>query len=157
TFFGFTFYRPLRDQAVSARQLLAFAARGCGRDLRTIVWLGLMAGLLGTAGPIATGVIFDSVIPGAQRRELLQLAAALFISALGPAMFQLTRNIAVRRIQGRMTVAVQSGVWDRLLSLPVSFFRQFSSGDLASRAIGIDEIRQVLTGTVLSAVVSAAG
>jgi NHLM bacteriocin system ABC transporter ATP-binding protein len=45
-------------------------------------------------------------------------------------------------------------VWDRLLGLPVSFFRDYSSGDLAQRSLGIAVIRQTITGSTLTAILS---
>ncbi len=45
-----------------------------------------------------------------------------------------------------MDGSLQAAVWDRLLSLPVSFFRRFTVGDLANRSLGIDTIRELLTG-----------
>ncbi len=66
------------------------------------------------------------------------------------AIFQITRSLAVLRLGGKVDGAVQSAVWDRLLSLPVTFFRRYTVGDLANRALGIDTIRGLLTGNVLT-------
>ena len=45
---------------------------------------------------------------------------------------------------------------DRLLSLPVPFFRDYASGDLATRAMGINTISQMVTGASLSSLLSGA-
>jgi ATP-binding cassette subfamily C protein len=45
---------------------------------------------------------------------------------------------------------MQTALWSRLLSLPVSFFKSYTTGDLASRAMAIDRIQQTLTGPILS-------
>ncbi|HLL81906.1 MAG TPA: ATP-binding cassette domain-containing protein, partial [Longimicrobium sp.] len=47
-------------------------------------------------------------------------------------------------------------VFDHLLSLPVSFFRRFSVGDLHARAMGVESIRGLLSGSVVSAILSLA-
>jgi ATP-binding cassette subfamily C protein len=49
---------------------------------------------------------------------------------------------------------LQSAVWDKLLSLPVNFFRHYSSGELAQRAMGISQIRQALSGPVVNTLMS---
>jgi ATP-binding cassette subfamily C protein len=49
---------------------------------------------------------------------------------------------------------VQAAVWDRLLSLPATFFRRFSTGDLAVRALGINTIYQTITGPTVASVLS---
>lgn len=53
-----------------------------------------------------------------------------------------------------MDAAVQAAMWDRLLRLPVSFFREYSSGDLALRSLGIVQIRQALTGSTITSILS---
>lgn len=48
-----------------------------------------------------------------------------------------------------MGAAVQAAVWDRLLSLPLPFFRPYTAGELAMRAMSIDSIRQVISGATV--------
>ena len=45
---------------------------------------------------------------------------------------------------------MQSAMWDRLIALPLHFFRDYSAGDLAIRAMNIEAIRQTLSVAVLS-------
>src|SRR5437762_12701227 len=70
-------------------------------------------------------------------------------------MFMLARSFAMLRLEGKLDASLQSAVWDRLLSLPVPFFREFTSGDLALRSLGIAQIRQTLTGPTLTGILSA--
>ena len=63
--------------------------------------------------------------------------------------FNVVRGIALRRIESRMGAAVQAAVWDRLLSLPLPFFRPYTAGELAVRAMSIDSIRQVISGATV--------
>jgi len=152
--FGLVFYRPFPAKALTAKELIAFGLHGCKGDLTTILLMGLASGLLGMVTPIATGIIFDSVIPGAQRGQLFQLSMFLVISAISTALFTLTRSIALLRLEGKMDATIQAAVWDRLLALPVPFFREYTSGDLATRGMGINQIRQTLTGSTLSSILS---
>ena len=149
---AWTFYRPFPAEQLSIRDVLRFGLFGCARDVLLVVVLGIVGGVLATIPPIATGMLLDAVIPSADRSQLLQLTLILFALSVGAALFQLTRSLAMVRIQGKVTSAIQAAVWDRLLRLPLSFFRPFTAGDLAVRAMGIDAIRQVLTGTVISAI-----
>ncbi|HSK77367.1 MAG TPA: NHLP bacteriocin export ABC transporter permease/ATPase subunit, partial [Thermoanaerobaculia bacterium] len=64
-------------------------------------------------------------------------------------------SLAVLRLGGKIDGTLQAAVWDRLLSLPVSFFRRFTVGDLANRALGINAIREMLTGNVLTLLLAA--
>jgi NHLM bacteriocin system ABC transporter ATP-binding protein len=152
------FYPPLPERPVGRADLLRMALRGQGGrrgDLATLVLMGIAGGLLSLLVPLATGAIFGRIIPSSNRVQLLEMSLALAVSALAAAAFQVTRSIAVLRLGAKFDGTVQAAVWDRLLALPVSFFRRFTVGDLASRSMGIDAIRDLLTGNVLTSFLAA--
>src|ERR1700693_4782861 len=66
----------------------------------------------------------------------------------------LVRNFALLRLEGRMGAALQAAVWDRLLRLPVPFFRRYTSGDLADRSSVIGYILHTLTGSAIFSILS---
>jgi NHLM bacteriocin system ABC transporter ATP-binding protein len=148
-------YPSLPERPVTREDLLRMLLRGRRGDLSAILSMGAAGGLLGLLVPILTGQVFGSVIPGANRGQLAQITLALIVSALAATVFQVTRSIAVLRLGGKVDGSVQAAVWDRLLSLPVSFFRRFTVGDLANRSLGINAIREMLTGNVLTAALAA--
>ncbi len=149
---SFSFYRPFPLTKMGLKQVLSFALRGLRKDLFYIVLLGIGIGLLGLITPLATGKIFNSLIPGAERMQLLQLSIALVIASFSVAAFSISRNIVIQRVNGKMDATVQASIWDRLLDLPAPFFRDYSAGDLAQRALGINMITQTLSITVVSAI-----
>jgi ATP-binding cassette subfamily C protein len=116
-----------------------------------ILAMGVAGGLLSLITPLATGALFNDIIPGAARPQLLQLTVVLLVIAVTNTMFSIASGTALVRLEVKMGGAVQAGVWDRLLSLPIPFFRPFNAGNLAQRAMGIDAIRQVLSGATVSA------
>jgi NHLM bacteriocin system ABC transporter ATP-binding protein len=152
---GYMFYAPLPARPIGKWDLLSAALRERRRDLATIVLMGIAGGLLGLVVPIVTGHVFGNAIPAADRSRLFQLTLALIVAALASAVFQVTRSIAVLRLGGKIDGTVQAAVWDRLLSLPVTFFRRYTVGDLANRSLGIDTIRELLTGNVLTSILAA--
>lgn len=144
-----SFYRPFPDKKLTGKDLFRFGAQGLKNDFATIISMGVLAGLLGMLVPLATGMVFDTIIPDASRGQLFQMALALIAFALAKTMFQVTRAVAQLRVEGKMNASVQAAVWDRLLTLPVPFFRDYSTGDLVDRAMGINGIRQAISGIVL--------
>ena len=152
--FAWMFYRPFPQRMLGVWDLLSFGMRGAGVDLAAIVLMGLAGGALAALLPVATALIFDTLIPGADRTGLIAVAIFLGIAAVASALFELTRNFAVLRMEGRMDSALQAAVWDRLLGLPVPFFRDYTSGDLAMRSLAISQIRQSLTSSTLDSVFS---
>ena len=152
---AFMFYPPLPERPLRPADLVRAAFGDRRRDLATIVLMGLAGGLLATIVPLLTGHVFGQVIPGADRARLWQVVAALVVAAIGAGLFQVVRSFAVLRLGGKMDGSLQAAVWDRLLALPVSFFRRFSVGDLTERSLGIDAIRELLTGNVVTSVLAA--
>lgn len=151
---AYTFYRPFPRKALNAVDLLRFGLSRCYSEVILIVGVGVATGALAVITPIATGVIFDSIIPSADRDQLIQMAIFLLVVAIVSWLFLFARGIATLRVQSKMDAMLQSAVWDRLLGLPVSFFRDYSSGDLAERSMGISQIRDVMTGSALNALLS---
>src|SRR5262249_53778296 len=147
---AYTFYPPFPDRPLTPWDFFRIA--GGRRDWLFVVLLGLAGGLLGLFTPIATGWVFDWIIPGAERYDLLLVVLALTATAVAAAPFQVRQGIAMLRVGVGMDGAVQAGVWARLLNLPAPFFRRYTAGDLAFRALGIGTIRQVLTDVALSSV-----
>ncbi|MGI0489139.1 NHLP bacteriocin export ABC transporter permease/ATPase subunit [Pantanalinema rosaneae CENA516] len=149
------FYRPLPDHPVNALALLQFALKGCLRDILVIVLTGIAATLLGMLTPQATAILIDQAIPDSDRGVLLQVGGGLLIAAIGTALFRIAQGLAILRVETMSDVATQAAVWNRLLSLPVSFFRQYTTGDLQSRVTSISQIRRRLSGNTMINLISA--
>ncbi|WEK54700.1 MAG: NHLP bacteriocin export ABC transporter permease/ATPase subunit [Candidatus Cohnella colombiensis] len=149
------FYRTLPAHPLKLIDIMRFGAvRSIRKDLVIILILGITMGLLGMLMPIANGILFDTIIPESSRSLLLQMLFILGSVTVTTALFQLTRSFAMLRLETRMDSAIQAAVWDRLLNLPVSFFRQFTSGDLAIRANSINSIRQTISGVAMTSLFS---
>ena len=148
------FYRPLPQRPLKGVDLIRLGIRACGRDLGTVLVVGLCGALLGLLTPWMTGLLFDTIIPEAERGQLAQMAAILVACAIAVAMFDITRGIALLRVEGRMDSSIQAALWDRLLALPVPFFKDYTAGDLAMRSMGISTIRMILSGVVVNTVLA---
>lgn len=152
--FAYSTYRSFPARSLSLRGLMEFGLRGTGSDWGVVITLGVLGSLAGLFVPVATGWIVSDVIPTAGRQQLWLLVMALIANAIAMAMFEFVQSIAMLRIESRMDGTVEAGVWDRLLQLPASFFRQFAAGDLTMRAMGIGGIRQTITDAVMSSALS---
>ncbi len=152
--FGYTFYAPFPDKPIGAWDLLRYSLRGLRGDLLRVLVMGAAAGILGALVPIATKQIVDVAIPQGQGNLAVSLALGLVVAAVSAMLFEVARQFAVLRIQTKLDAGVQAAVWDRLLSLPAPFFRDYSAGDLAVRAMGINTIRQMVTGATLSSLLT---
>lgn len=149
--FGTVFYRPLPDTPVTTATLVRFALSGMSGSVWNIALIAVLAGALGLFLPIATGFVFDQVIPSSMRGQLVQVFIGLTIAALSAETFDLVRAFTVLRLEGRSATVMQAAVFDRLLQLPAPFFQRFTIGDLVARVGGVSEVRHLLSSGAVTA------
>lgn len=146
---AYTLYASFPNRAISLWDLVQF---GILSDRKAVYLLLAMAGgatLLGMLLPIITEVLFDFVIPNARHFDLIHIGLGLLMTTFGYLLFRLTEGYALLRIETKIDSRMQAAVWDRLLNLPATFFRKFSTGDLADRTMGLNHIRQMLSESVI--------
>lgn len=154
---GVFLYRPLPNKKLNLIDIMKFAMEGCWKQDAVAVGLIALAGaLLGLIVPKVTQQMFDVYIPGREMSQLVQVGALLIGFLLGQALFHLCSSFAMLRLEGKMEAGMQSAVWDRLLALPVGFFRNYTSGELVMRTFGISQIRAMISGSMSSTILSSA-
>ena len=151
---AYMFVRSFPAEALTARALWGLGLHNTMADRGRLFVAGLAAGALGLATPILSQVLFDQVIPLADRSQLLEIALLLVVFALAAGVLELVRGVSLLRIEARMEMNLEAALMDRLLRLPASFFKRFQTGDLANRVLGISLIRRLLTDTTFTAVMS---
>ena len=139
-------YRSLPDEPITGLQLLKFGLRGHRNDLLRFMIGSVASVVLGLLVPIATGAVLGTLVPNGERGLIVSLCIALVLASLVSAAFSLLKNVSVLRIEGRWESSVQAAVWDRLLRHPTSFFTRFSTGQLATAALGVTRIRRIVSG-----------
>ena len=146
---AYMFYRSFPDKALQVFDITRFALYGRQKDLLLIVAMGIATTLLGMLTPFTTSILIDNAIPDSDRGLLWQIGLGLIVAAIATALFRLTQGLALLRVETASDSATQTAVWDRLLNLPISFFRQYTTGDLQSRVNSVTSIRRQLGGNTL--------
>lgn len=152
--FGYSLYRSFPDVAggLTLLDVIKFGLKGLKSDVHTLLLMGALIGILGSMTPYFIGQVFDVVIPQAEKGLLYQYTLALIAGAFASCAFDICRGIAVLRIQGKMDYSLQAALWSRLLNLPTWFFRDYSVGDLADRLMGVAKIRDLVSGSGITAI-----
>ena len=114
-------------------------------DYKTVILVSLVAGIIPLAMPLVTETIFQDIIPILDRQGLATVTQVIMVTSFTTASLGIVRTIAVMRITTRMNIATEAALWNRLLTLPTKFFRQFTSGELASRMGGINVIKGLVS------------
>jgi NHLM bacteriocin system ABC transporter ATP-binding protein len=151
---AFEFYAPLPARPLGLGDLLRIGFHRQRRALVVLAVAGVLGGILALALPIATQWLFNAFIPDSDRPAIWWTAAFLLAAVISGGFLAYARSIAVVRLSGNLDGVLQAGVWDRLLALPTTFHAGFSTGDLVSRAYGINSINTILSNATVSAVLS---
>ena len=93
-------------------------------------------------------------MPEGESDSLIVAGIALFVSALLIGALTVVQGFAVSRASIRGQQRLQQGVWDRLLSLPVPFFRTEGSGSMASRVLAVESLQQVVSTSTVTTLLS---
>lgn len=151
---GYTFYRAFPDQAMTAIAIMKFAFHGKTRDIITMLAISLIVSVIGMVIPLTTGLLIETIIPDAKRHLLLEMGLCLLAVSFGSTLFTLAQGVTFSRLQTLADMETQAAVWDRLLKLQVTFFRDYTVGDLQSRVSAVTQIRRLLSSTVLQTIFS---
>ena len=149
------FYCPLPDDGpVGARQLAGLAFHRAGADLVRMVGAGLLAGMAMLVPPVLLGTFVGQALPSGSLQILWGLTLGAVLIALLLGVLQMIQGTALMRLEGRTVARAGAALWHRMLDLPSGFFRRFTAGDLATRAMALHELRDQVSGVVVSALLS---
>lgn len=129
--------------------------RSAKRPLLGVVLVALVINILGLAIPLTTQLVVDWVVRGHQHGWLLPIGLA--IAGAGALIF------AARWLRGRVLAAVRHFVdstlgpqlMGHMLSLPMRFFSQRQTGDLAGRIHSVRAVRELFAERSVSLLVDA--
>ncbi|MGQ0650950.1 MAG: NHLP bacteriocin export ABC transporter permease/ATPase subunit, partial [Betaproteobacteria bacterium] len=148
--YGFVFYRPFPHEEIDVRKLVRFALQGRRGDIGPVLVFASVIAALGLIVPIATAELVDRAIPSAQTSVLLQIGLVLLAGALVSSLFALARALFLLRVANNTEHDIQSAVWDRVLGLPIDWFRGYAVGDLTMRVNAINMVYRMLSvGTLI--------
>ena len=143
---AFECYAGFPAKKLKILDLMKFIFKQCWfADYRTVIVISLVAGIIPLAMPLVTETIFADIIPILDRQGLATVTQVIMITSFTTASLGIVRTIAVMRITSRMNMATEAALWGRLLTLPTKFFRQYTSGELASRMGGISVIKGLVS------------
>ena len=142
------FYPALPGRPLGYLNLLTVSMVGLSGSLVRTAFLVLAIGLLSLIPPLITNFLVNSVIPRTEIDQLIDCAAALVVTGVSIASLQIVQGVVMLRLEGLIDFA--AGGADRsVLRLPAGLFRNYTTGDLVDRSMGIDAVRRILTGRTL--------
>jgi NHLM bacteriocin system ABC transporter ATP-binding protein len=147
-------YRSFPAKLLSFRDLLSFSQHHTFKDWLRILTLSLLLGFFSLFIPYAFGLLVSILFSDIAQSQLFWLVLILMGSAIAGATCQFVQTMSLLKMQGMADHSLQTATWDRLLRLPIPFFRNYRVGDLGLRALGIHRIRVAFTGNNLVAILN---
>ena len=151
---AYFFYRPLTDEPLSGRTLLRVAFKGVWGDVVRLLGAGILSSLALLMPAVLLGILVNEALPTGDLRMLGMAAIAIALTAATVGLMEMMGGTALMRLEGRAAARVTAALLDRMLSLPSSFFRRYTVGDLGSRFMGLQLLRDQVSGVVSNALLS---
>ena len=153
---GYMFLSGFDGKMSSIKKVFSFALKGVEKDAKILMFAALVGSLIGLLVPMLSGMMYDDVIPTADKSLHLEVFSIMIMIGLVSAGLQLAQGVLQLRVESKSSINLQAGVMDHMLRLPVTFYKKYSTGDLTNRVLSINAIRQIISGTLMTAVLSGA-
>ena len=128
------FYRPLPLKELGIPDLILYM-KSClyVGDVVFFVLLTIFVTLVGMVMPKATEVLPGMVVDSRNIQFLMGTAIFMLSAAVSGMLLSSAKNLALSRIETKISMSVEAAVMSRVMNLPANFFRQYSSGELSTR------------------------
>lgn len=145
------FYKPFPLKKISLPSLAAYIARTLSVSDYVMIGLATLAlSLIGMISPLITKLLFDRVLLSGNVRLLIAIAFFSVSVSVSTLLISAVKNMVAARIETKLNISIEAATMMRIMSLPADFFKQYSSGELSSRASQVGALCKMLASTVLS-------
>lgn len=145
------FYRPLPQKSLKIPDLLLYMKRCISlSDVVMIVAATLAVTLIGLIIPRITRVLTGPVLASGRADALAGIAICMICVSISSQILNSAKNLIHSRLDTKTSLGVQASMMIRLLTLPASFFRRYSPGELRSRSVSVNQLCSILLSMVMS-------
>lgn len=149
------FYKPFPLKALSIKDLVKYILETLNiSDYLIIVVMTLVLSLLGMLLPKVNNILFSSVVSSGSLRLLLGIGIFMICLSICNLLLSSYKSLISARINTKLAISIEASIMLRLISLPADFFKEYSSGELQTRASGISTLCDMLVSLVLNTTLS---
>lgn len=146
-----TFYKPLPLKKIGVKDLLIYIVE-C-MTISDFIYVGLVTlavTLVGMLTPKIQRLIYGPVIENGTLTLLFGVFGFLICVSFTKLLLQTVNKLVTSRLGTKLNVQVQAASMMRVLSMPASFFKDYSSGELSQRMSGLNSLCSMLASSILS-------
>ena len=145
------FYRPLPLKKLGIPDLLLYMKRCISTsDIFMIAFAAISVSGVGLLIPRLTKALTGPILSSGSGSALIGLAICLVCVSLSMQLFSSVSAMVSSRLEAKTSLGVQASMMMRLMSLPASFFRQYSPGELKSRSMSVNQLCSMLMSMVMT-------
>jgi ATP-binding cassette, subfamily B, bacterial CvaB/MchF/RaxB len=148
---GSTFTANSVQHCFSLRTLVG-SVHGIKQTLTKIFFLSLVIEVINLVLPIGTQLVMDHAIPAGDQGLLTLICIGLIFFILLRAAVIMVRAWSSLVMATLINVQWQSGLFNHLLKLPLSYFERRKLGDVQSRFASLDTLRNTFTTSIVGAI-----
>ena len=148
---AYCFYRPFPQTKISIRSLSLYILSGLRPvDFLLILGVTLLATAVGMLVPRLTNLLFGTVLEKRNVGVLIAMAVFMLSVQLSMIVIRAGSDLISDTLQTRLDLGINAAAMMRVLSMPPAFFREYSSGDLATRVDSVNQLCSTLSNAVLN-------
>lgn len=145
------FYQPFPLHKLKITDLLKYIFQQLHTgDYVLMILATLVTTLIGMITPLITRYLYGEVIDFGNTALLIGTILTLLCVTIAGTFISVIKGILNFNISTKMNLAVESAMMMRVLSLPVNFFKKYSSGELANRVGYMSRLCSMLFDTIFS-------
>ena len=129
----------------------AFRAPGVRKLVAQILVASLALQLLGLSVPLLTKTVVNTILPLQLDDVMTILGLGILVILVTQLLMSLLRGLVLVNFQARLDNELMVSFFEHVLSLPLAYFQERSTGDLLQRLSSNAQIRNVLSSQTLSA------
>lgn len=145
------FYKPLPLKKLTPFDLVKYAFET--RTPMDMAFILIMMGVSTLLGLLTPKISYFLIGPVIEQGSISLLMSTLIFAIFAKAsnvFFGVVQTRFNERINSKMSVCVQAASMMRVLSLPASFFKEYSSGDLSTRVSYVSSLSDILMSTIFN-------
>ena len=145
------FYRPLPMRELKIRDLLRYMLSCLTvSDLVSFGVAALAITLVGMLTPQLNRILMGSVVEYGSMQLLWAVMSFLFFASIGTTVLAIIRSMVLGRVRTKLNVNVGAATMMRILSLPASFFKDYSAGELNEYISYMDSLCSTIVDSLFS-------
>ncbi len=149
------FYRPLPMRELKLKDLLRYMVNCLTmRDLVSFGAAALAITLVGMLMPKLNQILMSTVVENSSMQLLYAVMSFMLFATIGSTLLAIIRALLLSRIRLKLNVNVSAATMMRILSLPASFFKEYSAGELNQYISYMDSLCSTIVDSLFSTAIT---